>query len=53
MAGGWEQAARLPAIQALKWLDEHCRKATWDAYQRSVDRYFMGHMKEAPEPPED
>jgi len=24
----------------------------WEAYERQLDRYFSGHMKDAPSPPE-
>ena len=60
MAGGWQQAGRLPALQALKWLEETFSHRKNEAYARSLDRWYSalpayrgGEPPEPPEAPED
>ena len=61
MAGGWVQAARLPAEEALAWAEDHLKDRSWRAYKDSLQVWastlpaFRGasEIPEAPDPPEE
>ncbi len=59
MAGGWVPAARLPALEAITWADEHIRKERWSAHTQNLQIWasslgayaFGGTPPDPPEPP--
>lgn len=61
MAGGWVQAARLPAPEALAWASEHLRERKWSAHTDALKIWAAtmpafamgGKPPDPPEAPED
>jgi len=53
MAGGWEQGARLPAIEALAWADTHYQERLWSAYQTNLLTWatYYAQREDPPPPP--
>lgn len=60
MAGGWAQAARLPALEALTWAEEALTERRWQAYSKALQVWAStvpayaqsGNVPDPPEPPE-
>lgn len=62
MAGGWAEAARIPAVEALAMATDHLRERRWSSHAQALQCWCTmasavamggGSPQDPPPPPED